>query len=416
MSISKQVAAAAIVCAGTIAAWGLFHLLTRKKRRLPPINKESMLETVHRLTSKQAVDFLHEKMLELGPVYRLNVPETVPVVMVCDPTLSRMIYNKFPEKSYFYCRLRGLTGFVPNVFTKWTHGEGWDWARKSIAKSFSNSNLLHALPLFHQKLEQLQNKLEQASQEKRDIDINYYAIRLTLDFLTNSMFATDFDFLNGGNDEGNQLLNNLQLVLLEYGMRTIANPFRSYMFWDPTVIEAKAAAKALLRSMQTVLEVYRRSHTPEQIAADQSMKSCFGDYLIAVFIGILGFLIKSPYPTDLERTADMLMMVIAGHDTTGYAIAWTIIEVARHRHVYDRIKEEMRRMIPDGVKIVDHNAASSLEYLDWVIKEGLRLRPSSAYGPGRQVTEDIQYNSFEIPKGSLVGLPVLPMQRVGIKV
>ena len=273
MSISKQVAAAAIVCAGTIAAWGLFHLLTRKKRRLPPINKESMLETVHRLTSKQAVDFLHEKMLELGPVYRLNVPETVPVVMVCDPTLSRMIYNKFPEKSYFYCRLRGLTGFVPNVFTKWTHGEGWDWARKSIAKSFSNTNLLHALPLFYKKLDQLQSKLEQATLENETIDICHYTVRLTLDFLTNSMFDTDFDFLNGGNEEGNLLLDNLRLVLLEYGMRTISNPFRSYMFWDPIVIQAKTAAKALLRSMQTILDAYRRSHTPEQIASDQSMRT-----------------------------------------------------------------------------------------------------------------------------------------------
>lgn len=112
----------------------------------------------------------------------------------------------------------------------------------------------------------------------------------------------------------------------------------------------------------------------------------------------------------------MLVMVIAGHDTTGYAIAWILIEVAGHPKVYEKIKDEMRRIIPVGTKSVDFATVGSLEYLDCVIKEGLRLRPSSAYGVGRLITEDIHYNGFDIPKGTMVGLPFLPMQRFGVKV
>ena len=268
-ALSQPVAAAALVCAGTVFLWGVLQL-SRRRRRLPPLNKESMLETVSRLTSKQAVDFFSEKMLELGPIYRLNVPEFVPVVIVCDPQLGRVILDKFDEKSPSYKRLRGLTGFIPNLFTKMTHGEGWDWARKSIARSFSNSNLLRALPLFYEKLEQLQSRLEEASLEKRDVDICDYTLSLTLDFLMNSMFNTDFDFMNGGNDEGRRLVDNLHLVLLEYGMRSAVNPFRPYMFWDPAVAEAKKAAKATLQTMQSILDTYRSSHTPEQIEVDES--------------------------------------------------------------------------------------------------------------------------------------------------
>ena len=109
-------------------------------------------------------------------------------------------------------------------------------------------------------------------------------------------------------------------------------------------------------------------------------------------------------------------MVIAGHDTTGYTIAWILIEVAGHPKVYEKIKDEMRRIIPVGTKSVDFATVGSLEYLDCVIKEGLRLRPSSATGSARLITEDIHYNGFDIPKGSRVGLPVLPMQRFGVKV
>ena len=67
----------------------------------------------------------------------------------------------------------------------------------------------------------------------------------------------------------------------------------------------------------------------------------------------------------------MLMMVLAGHDTTGYAIAWTLIHVAQHPNVYAKIKEEMRRILPKGATNVDHSVVSSLEYLEWVIKESM---------------------------------------------
>ena len=112
----------------------------------------------------------------------------------------------------------------------------------------------------------------------------------------------------------------------------------------------------------------------------------------------------------------MLVMVIAGHDTTGYAIAWILIEVAGHPKVYEKIKDEMRRIIPLGSKSVEITTIGSLEYLDCVIKEGLRLRPSSATGSARLITEDIHYNGFDIPKGTMAGLPFLPTQRVGVMV
>lgn len=229
-----------------------------------------MVGTVTRLTSKQAVDFLYEKALELGNIYRLNLPELSPVIVVCDPTLVRMVYEKFDEKTYLTKRIDGITGYVPNVFSKKTHGEGWDFARKSLAKSFSNSNLHQALPVFYFKLDHFMRILQEVSKERKGIDICDYSIRLTLDFLTNSMFDTDFDFLNGGTIEGKKLMENLQIVLLEYGMKTIMNPLRPYMIWDPEIYRAKKAGIMLRQNMQSILDAYRASHTAEQVEADQS--------------------------------------------------------------------------------------------------------------------------------------------------
>lgn len=266
----KSLQTVAMVCMGTAAAWSLVYLLHRRKKRLPPLNKESMVATVTSLTSKQAVDFLYDKVLEIGLIFRLNLPELVPVILISDPKLVRIIYEKFDEKTHITRRVDGITGYIPNVFSKPTYGAGWEGARKSLSKSFSNSNLVQSLPLFYEKLHLLDTKLKEMAVTNKLVDINHYCIRLTLDFLTNAMFDTDFNFLNGGNDQGRKLLDNLELVLLEYGMKAIINPFRPYMIWDSKVLRARTAAKMLLQSMQSILDAYRNSRTPEQIEADQS--------------------------------------------------------------------------------------------------------------------------------------------------
>lgn len=112
----------------------------------------------------------------------------------------------------------------------------------------------------------------------------------------------------------------------------------------------------------------------------------------------------------------MLVMVIGGHDTTGYALAWTLIEVAKHPHVYEKIKEEMRTVLEKDTQIIDIANASKLQYLDWVIKEALRLRPSAGFGTGRLATEQFHYNGYDFPKGALLFLPIFPLMRAGIKV
>ena len=112
----------------------------------------------------------------------------------------------------------------------------------------------------------------------------------------------------------------------------------------------------------------------------------------------------------------MLVMIIGGHDTTGYTLSWILIEIAKHPKVYQKIKEEMRTIVPKDMKSVSFNTASKLEYLDWVIKEGMRLRPTAGFGAGRLVTEDFQYNGYDFPKNAVLFMPILPLMRIGIKV
>jgi cytochrome P450 len=58
------------------------------------------------------------------------------------------------------------------------------------------------------------------------------------------------------------------------------------------------------------LDKYRREHTAEETEADSS---------------IIGHLIKSPYPSDKERRADVTVFMIAGHETTANQVIYECI-------------------------------------------------------------------------------------------
>lgn len=65
--------------------------------------------------------------------------------------------------------------------------------------------------------------------------------------------------------------------------------------------------------------------------------------------------------SDSELRHQLITLVAAGHETTATAMAWAMLELARHPDIQDRCVEEME--------------AGGTEYLDAVIKEVLRLHP-----------------------------------------
>jgi len=109
------------------------------------------------------------------------------------------------------------------------------------------------------------------------------------------------------------------------------------------------------------------------------------------------------YKNDNERAADILVLLLAGHDTTAYSVAWILIALAKS----PIDQAELR----DNLKSVTHDERRNVKMLGYVIKEGLRLHPVAAMGFGRIIDNDIiikQKGSdldFKISKGTPVFMP-----------
>ncbi len=88
--------------------------------------------------------------------------------------------------------------------------------------------------------------------------------------------------------------------------------------------------------------------------------------------------------TDRELRDELVTLLLAGHETTAPALAWTVERLLANPSALDRLRGEL--------------AAGRDEYLDAVIKETLRVRPIIPL-VARYVRTPYQLAGYEIPAG-----------------
>jgi cytochrome P450 family 135 len=94
--------------------------------------------------------------------------------------------------------------------------------------------------------------------------------------------------------------------------------------------------------------------------------------------------------TDAELRDELMTLVLAGHETTATALAWTIERLVRTPRVLARLREELAED--------DDGGGGGSEYLDAVVKEALRLRPVVP-GVIRLLRRPLTIAGMELPAG-----------------
>jgi cytochrome P450 len=91
--------------------------------------------------------------------------------------------------------------------------------------------------------------------------------------------------------------------------------------------------------------------------------------------------------TDVEIRDELVTLLLAGHETTATALAWTFERLLANPHTFEKLAGEL--------------AAGRDGYLDGVIRETLRVRPIVPL-IGRLVTKEYQIGKWTIPPGNRI--------------
>jgi cytochrome P450 len=95
----------------------------------------------------------------------------------------------------------------------------------------------------------------------------------------------------------------------------------------------------------------------------------------------------------------MITLLVASHETTATARAWTITRVHEYANVVAAAKKELDEVLAGGEP--EQSKLESLRYLDATIRETLRLNPVVP-DVGRLVSRPIRIGRYELSAGVIV--------------
>ncbi|XP_026430014.1 cytochrome P450 76A2-like [Papaver somniferum] len=104
-----------------------------------------------------------------------------------------------------------------------------------------------------------------------------------------------------------------------------------------------------------------------------------------------------------ERQINLLMieLFVGSTETTTSTIEWEMTELLRNPEVMKKVNTEIKHVTGYDRKI-EESDIDNLPYLSAVIKETMRLHPSTPYLVPRTVSEDTEFMGYMIPNGAQV--------------
>ena len=111
--------------------------------------------------------------------------------------------------------------------------------------------------------------------------------------------------------------------------------------------------------------------------------------------------------SDDDICNDLLIFMLAGHDTTATALTYALWILGHHPEVQDRVAAEVAAL---GERELTPADVAHLGYTTQVLHEALRLCPPAA-GVGRMAVRDIAVGGHRIEAGTLVAVGIYALHR-----
>ncbi|ETN67452.1 cytochrome P450 [Anopheles darlingi] len=272
--------------------------------------------------------------------------------------MEKILLAKTTKKSFPYEFLEPWLGTGLLL----SFGEKWFQRRKIITPSFHFKMLDQFMDVFNREGDILVKQLEKHAGQK-EFNIYDYITLYALDSICETSMGVQ---VNAQKDPNNEYANGVKLMS-DFIFRRVfsvddANNSRRNYHWEKVEFNRNEE------------DLYSKR------------RDTFLDQLLKVSVN------GQPLSNaDIREEVDTFMF--EGHDTTTSGISFTLLQLAKHQDVQQKLFEEIDTMYgaSAGSTVLTSASLQEMKYLDWVIKEALRLRPPVPF-IGRTLLEDMEMN------------------------
>ncbi|XP_076040294.1 cytochrome P450 6k1-like isoform X1 [Oratosquilla oratoria] len=350
--------------------------------------KEVRFEYLHKIFTKSKTPFFGMYQF-VKPKLIVKDMEILKKILVKDfDHFSTRREMEFSESDHIYSEML----FMVN-------GERWKQIRTTVSPTFTSGRLKGILPLIENKCQALVDWCLNHGLQG-DMELKGTFSRITLDTIATCAFGIESNCLENEESEFSKAAIKATsqsgiTVLLKF-LLVLSCP-RLYQFFNLRIGPP---------SLDILGEVVR-----------SSLKNCKtsgrrGDFLDLMLDAKEDNKKQNKYPVTVNTIiSQSVLFLIAGHETTASALAFTVFLLAKHQDAQRKLREEIKGLVEIHGGLT-YQALGEAKYLDACLHESLRLYPPAGY-MDRTCTKDYvlpQYN-LKIEKGTIIGLPIWTINR-----
>ncbi|KAJ5409605.1 uncharacterized protein N7487_003964 [Penicillium crustosum] len=273
-----------------------------------------------------------------GPVVRI----TPTLLLVSDHEKLPEVYHRNADKTGHY--ITGSFGETESLFNMRSHKTHAVF-RKHVAGPYSFSNIKKMEPLLDARINAWTTKLnEKFAKSGEAFDFAWWAVYMAYDIISEIGFGEPFGFIEKGEDIGG-LIQGFHDGLPAFGLLARLHPFTSWI--KTTFLKKYLVAKPEDNSGIGVLMRFRDRLIDQRIKDIQDGRKSDRTDLLQTFLDALT---EDGKPLDLEYIrAEVLLVLLAGADTTGTAFQAMVQFLLTHPGAYKRMMEEIDNAVRKGL-------------------------------------------------------------------
>lgn len=352
----------------------------------------------------------------IGPIVRITPHE----LHVADSKFWNTLYG--PGRTDKYDVFKQRQNIPGSIFA--TPESDLHRLRKApLLPLFSKQRIYNFQPVIQEKLDILCSKIDEYVQSGKNFRINNALTAFSGDVITTYVFGEAYNHLQSPEFEEN--FHEPFMAASEAGH--MANQF--HWLWklmerlpDSVVMLTQPIVMPVIRLERvSTIYLYTPSSNAMPLADRLTLQQDFDAKLKAIKAGtakenpdhptILFELIRSDLPpeekTTRRLTDEAQLLVAAGLTTTAWAMSVTAFYIIQHKAIYEKLRAELERAIPDSNKSVSLQSVEKLPYLNACIREGLRLSYGVSARNPRLWDRPLKYAGWTIPPRTPVSLTIV---------
>ncbi|KAG7451404.1 cytochrome P450 [Guyanagaster necrorhizus] len=335
----------------------------------------------------QAGDIDFKWQEEFGDVVRIKAPFGEDRLLLSDPKALQYIYH---ASGYGFTKTSGRLAVSQTIFGPGLVGVDGDIHRRQrrvMMPGFGTPEIKAFVPIFFTHAGKMAAKWRDIISGNGGlsctVDVPSWTSRATLDIIGQAAFDYDFGALDDTDNILTKIVSNI--VFDTFGLPTnkaiLSLSLMDFLpFW-------------LSRFITKSLPISRLSHAHKLNRLTGTVsKQLVKEKYDALIDGksnkdIMSLLVKanaSQNPdtrlSEQELLAQMITIIMAGHETTSNSLSWALLELAKHPEIQSKLRDEIRakeRLVLSRGGSLTATDFDNMPYLTAVVKESLRFHPVS---------------------------------------